>query len=255
MKHLTLKVSRETGMQLFKIRQRIKHGKGKLASKTNSLLYAHYSAIPLVLSNATKVNGKKLGNSQSSTIRTFIDKKAGLCEQYELYQNIRDYKSQNNIGLQFVDGILMSAPKKRQLQPKMELFGITTLQFEDINTQSIQKIVKQWLAMHTTLLPKNKVEYRAMVNDKNDIRLKKWREKLNTFDKPKKCFAYKDELIYKGTFRIGITDGIESAKQYKSFDSLKIVGMDKQGNFIVDKHTLNVLTHYLQSNGNVETII
>lgn len=255
MKYITLKVSRENGMQLFKIRQRIKHGKGKLTSKTNNLLLAHYSSVPLVLSNATKVNGKKLSNSQSSTLRTFIDKKAGLCEQYELYQNMSAYKAQNNIGLQFVDGILMNAPKKRQLQPKIELFGSTQLQFEAINTQSIQKIVKQLLSMHTTNLPKNKVEYRAMVDEKNKDRLKKWTEKIVPLNKPKKCFAYKNELIFKGTFKVIITDGLNSAKQYKSFDSLKIVGMDKQGNFIVDKHTLNLLTNYLQSNGNVETII
>lgn len=221
MKQLTLKVSRASHLQ-FPMKKRVKHGKGRVLSKTNPLLLAKHSLI---------------------SINTFIDKKAGICEIYETYQSVTSFKNANNIGMSFIDGTLQKSVKKRLTHPTELLYGTAMLEFEEVTTNLIQKIVKQWLFMHICNVPTNKEQYRSAVNKRNIERKERYLSK--PCYKRKKAFVYKDELIFKGIFEVTLRKGIEIDTYAKKYDSLTILGIDSKGNYIISKGIISELTTYL----------
>ena len=232
MAQLQLIVSRYQSVT-FELPKRVKHGKGKIVSRTNSLLLAKYVSLPQQA--GVDIRNKPL----YSSLRLFIDKKAGTSEQFELFETVNAYKEKNKIGGQFINGKLETAPFKKLQHPKQIASCKSNIEFTEVNNLLIQKIVKQLLQMHGAKIPANKQEYRELVNLKHSARVK---------NKDNKALIYDNSLSYKGKFWMSFfTADLTATNKDVNFQGvLKICGVDKEGNFVLPKPYLEKIRVFLR---------
>lgn len=209
MTNFHLKVSRKVSIDLFKRRQIVKHGKGKVP-KGNPMLFAKHTF---------------------KSIEHFIDKDINVV--YDSTYNLTEYREYLNNFYKLVgEKRIGSTISKRQLAPNELLYA--EIHLKNVDDKHMQKIIKQLLFLHGAKVPLNKIEFRAMVDDRN-LKRKELFERNES--KTKRKFEYENFIEFKGEFWASqdIPDLWDKGKPIFYTEVIKIVGIDQSGNLILDK--------------------